>query len=419
MVPRIKPPARDERLNDRTVWLNCRAATMAPGGAPYGAIEDAAIVARDGRIEWVGPRAELTGTEDTQAIDLGGRWVTPGLIDCHTHIVYGGNRAQEFEMRLEGASYEEIARAGGGILSTVRATRAASEETLFAGALARAHELLAEGATVLEVKSGYGLDVETELRMLRVARRLGESLPATVRATCLAAHAVPPEYEGCADAYIDEVCRPVIAQAAAEGLADAVDGFCERIAFDTKQIARVFDEALAHDLPVRLHAEQLSDQGGTQLAARYDALSMDHLEYVSEEGVAAMAAAGSVAVMLPGAFYTLRETQLPPIDAFRTHGVPMAVSTDANPGSSPARSLLLMLNMACTLFRMTPEEALAGVTREAARALGLATDHGMIAPGRYADLAVWDFEHPAELSYWIKAPAPAALYCHGTRTQVP
>ncbi len=397
----------------RTVWLNGRAATMAAGSA-WGEIDDAAIVARDGRIEWVGARGDLGATDDAEVVDLGGRWVTPGLVDCHTHLVYGGTRAREFEMRLQGASYEEIARAGGGIVSTVRDTRAASEEELFAGALERARELLAEGVTVLEVKSGYGLDAETELRMLRVVRQLGEAIPATVRATCLAAHALPPEYDGRHDAYIDEVCVPVVERAAKLGLADAVDGFCERIAFDREQIARVFDAARAQGLPVRLHAEQLSDQGGTQMAAGYGALSMDHLEYVTADGVRAMAAAGSVAVIMPGAFYTLRETRLPPIDLFRGHGVPMAVATDANPGSSPARSLLLMLNMVCTLFRMTPAEAFAGVTREGARALGLGHEYGTLEAGKCADLAVWDFDHPAELAYWIKAPAPVAVYRHGS-----
>lgn len=394
------------------IWLNCRAATMAPG-SDWGEIADAAIVARDGRITWVGERADLRDTGEAEIIDLGGRWVTPGLIDCHTHLVHGGTRAREFEMRLQGAGYEEIARAGGGIVSTVRDTRAADEETLLADATTRARELLAEGVTVLEVKSGYGLNEETELRMLRVARQLGEVLPATVRTTCLAAHALPPEYRDRPDAYIDEVCRPVVARAAELGLADAVDGFCERIAFDRHQIARVFDTAREHGLPVRLHAEQLSDQGGTEMAAGYGALSMDHLEYVSEAGVRAMAAAGSVAVIMPGAFYTLRETQLPPIQMFRDHAVPMAVATDANPGSSPARSLLLMLNMVCTLFRMTPAEAFAGVTREAARALGLQGEYGTLAAGCHADLAVWDFDHPAELAYWLKAPPPVAVYRHG------
>jgi len=397
-----------------TVWLNCRAATMRPDGRPYGAIEDAAIAAKDGRIAWIGARGEVPADPGAETIDLGGRWVTPGLVDCHTHVVFGGNRAREFEMRLEGASYEEIARAGGGILSTVRDTRAASTEALLDGATARVRELMAEGVTVLEVKSGYGLDEATEVRMLEVARRLGERLPLTVRTSCLAAHALPPEYTHRADDYIDLVCNTIIPRVADAGLADAVDAFCERIAFDTAQTERVFAAARRYDLPVKLHAEQLSDQGGTQLAARYGALSMDHLEYISEDGIRAMADAGSVAVILPGAFYSLHETRVPPIDRFRAHGVPMAVATDANPGSSPARSLLLMLNMACTLFRLTPEEALAGVTRNAARALGLAHDYGTLEVGRYADLVAWnDIEHPAELSYWIGGRRATSRYRHG------
>ncbi|WP_372610240.1 imidazolonepropionase [Halomonas sp.] len=399
-----------------TLWTNCHAATMVPSSA-FGAIDDAAIAVRDWRIAWIGPRAELEDTlEDAGAhevVDLEGRWVTPGLIDCHTHLVYGGDRAAEFEMRLEGADYEAIVRAGGGIVSSVRATRAASFEQLCASAERRARELLAEGVTVLEIKSGYGLDEATEARMLTVARHLGETLPATVRTTCLAANALPPEYAERPDDYIDLVCERILPQVAEAGLADAVDAFCERIAFDTAQTERVFRTAHALGLPVKLHAEQLSDQGGTQLAARYDALSMDHVEYVSAEGVAAMAAAGSVAVLLPGAFYTLRETQVPPIAAFREHGVPMVVATDANPGTSPARSLLLMLNMACTQFRLTPEEALAGVTREAARALDLADDYGTLETGKRADLVAWDIDQPAELAYWIGMPRPARILRHG------
>jgi imidazolonepropionase len=316
-------------------------------------------------------------------------------------------------MRLEGADYEAIARAGGGILSTVTATRAATESQLVAAAEARARELLAEGVTVLEIKSGYGLDTDTEMRMLAAARGLGERLPVTVRTSCLAAHALPPEYDGQADAYIDHVCEEILPRVAAAGLADAVDAFCEHIAFDAAQIERVFMAAAALGLPVRLHAELRSDQGGTQVAARYRALSVDHLEYVSEEGVRAMAAAGSVAVMLPGAFYTLRETRRPPVDLFREYGVPLAVATDANPGTSPARSLLLMLNMACTLFHMTPEEALAGVTREAARALALQDDYGTLERGKRADLVAWDIDHPVELAYWIGTPPPARIMRDG------
>jgi len=401
-------------VNWDSLWLNCRVATMA-GEEAYGAIDDAAIAVQDGRIAWVGPRAELPDGQMGETVELGGRWVTPGLIDCHTHVVFGAARAREFEMRLEGASYEAIARAGGGILSTVRDTRAATDEALLAGALERARERIQEGVTVLEIKSGYGLDDETEARMLRVARQVGEHLPVTVRTTCLAAHALPPEYAERPNDYIDRVCDRIIPRIAEAGLADAVDAFCERIAFDAAQTERVFQAARAHGLPVKLHAEQLSDQGGTQLAARYGALSMDHLEYVSAAGVRAMAEAGSVAVMLPGAFHTLRETQIPPIDRFRRHSVPLALATDANPGSSPARSLLLMLNLGCTLFRMTPEEALAGVTREAARALGLEGSHGTLEAGKAADFAVWDVDHPAELSYWIGAPPPVFHVRHGER----
>lgn len=395
-----------------TLWTGCHAATMVPGH-PYGVIEDAAIRVREGRIAWIGRRSELSDTSRYTVVDLGGRWVTPGLIDCHTHLVYGGHRAREFEMRLDGADYAAIADAGGGIVSTVHATRSATEAQLVSAAEKRARELLAEGVTVLEIKSGYGLDTDSEMRTLAAARRLGERLPATVRTSCLAAHALPPEYAGQADAYIDLVCEEILPRVAKAGLADAVDAFCEKIAFNAAQTERVFVAATALGLPVKLHAEQLSDQGGTQVAARYHALSMDHLEYVSEAGVRAMAEAGSVAVMLPGAFYTLRESRRPPIDLFRKHGVPLAVATDANPGTSPARSLLLMLNMACTLFRMTPEEALAGVTREAARALGLQKDYGTLETGKRADLVAWDIDHPVELAYWIGTPPPVRIMRHG------
>lgn len=369
---------------------------MSPG-APYGLIPDAAIAVRGGRIAAVGPAAEVAAA-DLPVRDLGGRLVTPALVDCHTHVVFGGNRAREFEMRLEGASYEEVARAGGGIVSTVRATRAADEAALLAAALPRVDAMLAEGVATIEVKSGYGLDMDTELRMLRVAREIGRVRPVRVVTSFLGAHAVPAGAE--ADAYIDEVCIPTLRAAHAEGLVDAVDGFCEGIAFSPAQIARVFDVARELGVPVKLHAEQLSNLGGAKLAAGYGALSADHLEYLDEAGVAAMAAAGTVAVILPGAFYTLRETQAPPIALFRGHGVAMAVASDCNPGSAPMTSLLLAMNMACTLFRMTPEEALAGATRVAAQALGL-TDCGVIAPGMRADLAVWDVEHPSELAYRI------------------
>ena len=374
-------------------------ATMQPGGAAYGLIEDAAIVIDGARIVWVGAAADLPAEHRAHARrDFGGRLVTPALIDCHTHIVHGGDRALEFEMRLNGASYEQIARAGGGIVSTVAATRAADEATLLASALGRVDALIAGGVGAVEVKSGYGLDMETELRMLRVARRIARMRPIRVVASFLGAHAVPPDLG--ADAYIDTICIPALRAAHAEGLVDAVDGFCEGIAFSPAQIARVFDAAQALGLPVKLHAEQLSNLGGAALAARYGALSADHLEYLDDAGARAMAAAGVAAVILPGAFYTLRETQKPPIGLLRAHGVPMAVATDWNPGSSPLGSVLLAMNMACTLFGLTPEEALAGATRNAARALGLG-DCGAVAPGLRADLAIWDVKSPAALSYGV------------------
>jgi len=384
-----------------TLFVDMTAATMQDSEAAYGLISDAAIAVSDGAITWVGPVTDLPADlRDLPRQSLGGRLVTPGLIDCHTHIVHGGDRAVEFEMRLNGASYEEVARAGGGIVSTVTATRGASEDELLAEALRRVDVLIAEGVTCIEVKSGYGLDIETELRMLRVARKIAESRPLRVKTTFLGAHATPAEYSGRDDAYIDEVCIPALRAAHAEGLVDAVDGFCEGIAFQPAQIARVFDVAQDLGLPVKLHAEQLSSLGGAKLAASYGALSADHIEYLDEDGVRAMAEAGTVAVILPGAFYTLRETQAPPIALLRKHGVPMALATDINPGSSPLNSLLLTLNMGCTLFRMTPEEALRGATQNAARALGL-TDAGTLAPGMRADLAVWDIRHPAELAYRI------------------
>ncbi|QXT39501.1 imidazolonepropionase [Gymnodinialimonas ceratoperidinii] len=369
--------------------------------ADYGLISNGAVALDGDRIAWVGAMADLPAEHrDVPSRDLGGRLLTPGLIDCHTHVVYGGNRAAEFELRLNGASYEEVARAGGGIVSTVTATRAASEEALLADALTRVDALIAEGVTLIEVKSGYGLSVEAELKMLRAARRIAEARPVEVVTSFLGAHATPPEYKDRPDAYIDEVCIPALRAAHAEGLVDAVDGFCEGIAFDTAQIARVFDVARELGLPVKLHAEQLSNIGGTQLAARYGALSADHVEYATEADARALAASGTVATVLPGAFYTLRETQAPPIQAFRDHGVPMALATDCNPGSSPLTSPLLTMNMACTLFRMTPLEALLGMTAHAARALGHG-DRGRIAPGLRADLAVWDADHPSELAYRI------------------
>jgi imidazolonepropionase len=380
---------------------HARIASMANDQAPYGLIDNGAVAVRDGHIAWVGPQSDVPSDHaDLERTPLAGRLVTPGLIDCHTHVVFGGNRAAEFEMRLNGASYEEVARAGGGIISTVKATREAGEEELIGSALPRIDAMLAGGVTTIEVKSGYGLDAETELRMLRAAQTIAKLRPVRIVTTFLGAHAAPPEYEDRADAYIDEVCIPTLRAAHAEGLVDAVDGFCEGIAFSTAQISQVFDVAKALKLPVKLHAEQLSNLGGAKLAASYGALSADHLEYLDEGGVAAMAKSGTVAVMLPGAFYTLRETQMPPIAILRQYGVPMALATDCNPGSSPMTSLLMAMNMGCTLFRMTPLEALKGVTVHAARALGL-NDCGVIAAGLRADFAVWNVEHPGELSYRI------------------
>ena len=384
---------------------NATLATMTNGTS---LMDGAAILIEGDRIAWVGPMADAPARVDSR--DLGGRLVTPGLIDCHTHLVHGGNRAREFEMRLNGASYEEVARAGGGIISTVRATREASEADLLASSLLRLDRMLAEGVTTVEVKSGYGLTVADELKMLRVARALAKARPVTVHVSFLAAHAVPPEFTGRADAYIDEVCLPALRAAHAEGLVDSVDGFCEGIAFSPAQIERVFVEARRLGLPVRLHAEQLSNLGGAALAARHGALSADHLEYLDAAGAQAMAQAGTVAVILPGAFYTLRDTQLPPIGLLRQHGVRMAVATDCNPGTAPMTSLTLAMNMACTLFRMTPDEVLAGVTTHAATGLGL-SDRGRIAPGQRADLAIWEARHPAELSYRIGAtPLYARIY---------
>lgn len=388
---------------------DCRAATMSDNGQAYGAIEDAAIAIADGRIAWIGPRAELPQVKSHETVKLAGRWVTPGLIDCHTHLVYGGDRAAEFELRLKGASYEEIARAGGGIASTVKATRAASLDDLVASAALRLASLMAEGVTTIEIKSGYGLDLATERKQLLAARRLAEARLVTVRTTCLAAHALPPEFADNSESYIDLVCNQILPAIAAEGLADAVDAFCEKIAFTPAQTRRVFAAARKLGLPVKLHAEQLSDQGGAQLAAEFNALSCDHLEYVSDVGVAAMANSGTVAVLLPGAFYALRETKLPPIETLRRAGVPIAIATDHNPGTSPTLSLLLMLSMGTTFFRLTPEEVLAGATRHAARALGLQDSHGQLQPGKTADLAIWSIERPAELSYWFGANPCAGI----------
>ncbi|MCZ8335119.1 MAG: imidazolonepropionase [Rhodobacteraceae bacterium] len=374
------------------------AATMRGG---YGLIPDAALLIEGDTIVWIGPRSSAPRAE---TLDMQGKLLTPGLIDAHTHLVFAGNRAAEFELRLQGASYEDIARAGGGILSTVTATRTASEDDLIAQSLPRLDAMIAQGTTTVEIKSGYGLTVADELKMLRAARRLGQLRPVTITTTHLAAHAIPPEYKGNPDAYIDEVAIPSLRAAHAEGLIDAVDAFCETIAFTPAQVDRLFTAARALGLRVKLHAEQLSDQGGAQLAARHAALSADHLEHLSSEGIADMAHAGTVAGILPGAFYTLRDTNVPPIAALRAAGVPMAVATDCNPGSSPMTSLPLAMNMACTLFRMTPEEALLGTTAHAARALGL-TDRGTLAPGMRADLCLWNLTHPAELSYRIGADA--------------
>jgi imidazolonepropionase len=390
--------ARNESNQD--VWVNTHLATMASENG-YGLVRDAALVVSQGKIAWVGlrkdlPRDLLSGAQ--QVFDVKGSWITPGLIDCHTHLVYGGNRAREFEMRLKGVSYEEIARQGGGIRSTVAATRAADEAILFRESAKRLLSLMAEGVTTVEIKSGYGLDLETETKILRVARRLGEKFPVTVCPTYLGAHALPPEFEGNSDAYIDFVCRDVLPKLVSENLATAVDVFCEKIAFTPDQTERVFKAALDHGLRVKIHAEQLSDQGGASLAAKYGALSADHLEYLSEAGAQALAQSGTVAVLLPGASYYLREPRIPPIDLMRRYGISMAVSTDCNPGTSPVGSLLLMVNMACTLFRLTSEEALAAVTRNAAKALGLEKRIGTLDPGKDADFVVWDISDPAELA---------------------
>lgn len=383
------------------VWRNARLATMADGVAGLGIVEKGAIAARDGLIVYAGAEADMPASagQGAETVDCNGRWITPGLIDCHTHLVYAGNRANEFEMRLAGATYEEVARAGGGIVSSVKSLRAANEDELVAQTLPRLDALLAEGVTTVEVKSGYGLDLDNERKSLRAARRLANERRVTVRTTCLAAHALPPEARGDKDAFINLVAGTILPDVAADKLADAVDGFCEGIAFSPEQIARVFDKAKALGLPVKLHADQLSNLHGAALAASYGALSADHLEYTDEAGAAAMAKAGTVATILPGAYYFIRETKKPPIELFRSHGVKMAVATDSNPGTSPLTSLLLTMNMAATLFGLTVDECLAGVTREAARALGLLKQTGTLEAGKSADLAIWDIERPAELVY--------------------
>jgi len=384
-----------------TLFRNAQIATMTPGKS-YGLIENGAVVISADRIKWVGAEKELPDEfAGLQGKNLEGRLVTPALIDCHTHLVYGGSRATEFELRLKGASYEEISRSGGGILSTVKATRTATEEELFTQSLPRFDALLAEGVGTVEIKSGYGLDLETEIKMLRVARKLGKERSVRVKTSFLGAHAIPPEFSGKADAYIDFVCEEVLPAVHYENLVDAVDGFCENIAFSPNQISKVFEKAKSFGLPVKLHAEQLSNLGGARLAAKYGALSADHLEFLDQTGVEVMGESGTVAVLLPGAFYTLRETQLPPLDSLRKAEVPIAIATDCNPGSSPLTSILLCMNMACTLFRMTPEEALCGVTIIAAQALGIGDEVGTIEVGKKAELAVWNVDQPAELAYRV------------------
>ena len=395
-----------------------RIATMCESTAPYGVASAAdAIAISDGRIAWIGEQTTLQGKTASVQRSLDGRWITPALIDCHTHLVFSGDRASEFEQRLQGASYEEIARAGGGIMSTVRATRDATSEELFDLALPRVSALADEGVATLEIKSGYGLELDTEIRMLEVARRLGEETAVDIRTTLLAAHTVPPEFVGEADRYIDMICNEMLPQVAERNLADAVDAYCESIAFSGPQVAKLFAAAKQHGLPVKLHADQLSDCGGAELAAHFAALSADHLEYTSPAGVQALAAAQSVAVLLPGAFLTLGETRLPPVDALRSSGVAIAIATDCNPGTSPICSLRTAMMLACRLFRLTPEECLAGATRNAARALGLDEDRGTLQIGKRADIAVWNISHPRELAYWVGTPQLAELLTgrHTTR----
>jgi imidazolonepropionase len=381
------------------VWTGARIATLDPSQAGIGVIEDGALAARDGRIAWVGSASDMPAWQAADQIALEGRWITPGLVDCHTHLVYGGERAHEFELRLAGASYEAIARAGGGILSTVKATRAASQDELVAAALPRLDALMAEGVTTIEIKSGYGLEAETEAKQLRAARRLGELRPVSVTTTFLGAHALPPEANGDKEAYIASICTEMLPMIARGGIADAVDAFMEGIAFNGMQTARVFEVAKRLGLPLKLHADQLSNLGGARLAASYGALSADHLEYTDEDGAVAMARAGTVATLLPGAFYFIRETQKPPVELLRKHRVRIAIATDCNPGSSPLTSLLLAMNMAATLFRLTVEEIIAGATREAAHALGRQGEIGTLQVGKWCDLAIWNVDRLAELPY--------------------
>ena len=399
----------------QTLWLNINLATMTEAATGYGAVTGAALAIGDGKIVWLGKEADLPEYKKSgvEMIDGQGKWLTPGLIDCHTHLVYGGNRANEFEMRLQGKSYQEIAQAGGGIISTVKATRAATEAELLASALPRLTALHQQGVTTVEIKSGYGLDLENEIKMLNVAGELAKHLPVTIKRTFLGAHALPIEFKDNADGYIELVCHEMIPVIAKEQLADSVDVFCENIGFTLAQTERVFTTAQQHNLAIKVHAEQLSDLGGTELAAKYHALSSEHVEFLSERGVKAMSAANMTAVLLPGAFYFLRETQLPPIELLRKHGVAMAIATDVNPGSSPICSLQLMLNMACTLFKLTPAEALAGVTCNAAKALGLSTSKGQLSVGFDADIAVWNISQPAELCYQFGVNPLSALIQNG------
>jgi imidazolonepropionase len=392
-------PAPD--LHCDLLLTDANLATMQAGGEAYGAIENAALAIRDGRITWLGPMSELPEIAATETRCIDGRWLTPALIDCHTHLVFAGDRAREFEQRLQGVSYEEIARAGGGINSTVNATRQADPATLFDSARRRLDALMEDGVATIEIKSGYGLDRDTELTMLEVARTLGEQTGASIVTTFLGAHSIPSEYKGRADDYIDLLVSEVLPAAHERGLVDAVDAYCESIAFSTGQIAKVFECAAGMNIPVKLHADQLSDGGGAELAASFSALSADHLEYTSAAGVSALAKAGSTAVLLPGAFLTLGETQLPPVEMLREHGVPIAVATDCNPGTSPVCSLQTAMSLATSQFKLTPEECLAGVTREAARALNLHDDRGTLQIGKRADIAEWDINHPSELSYWM------------------
>ncbi|MBO6151114.1 MAG: imidazolonepropionase [Acinetobacter sp.] len=400
----------------KKLWINCHIATMQDG--QYSSIEQAAIVTFAQHIHWIGAEKDVPVDDYAEIIDLNGAWVTPGLIDCHTHSVFGGNRSVEFEKRLQGVSYAEIAASGGGIASTVRATREASEEQLLASALKRIRCLLKDGVTTIEIKSGYGLDYANERKMLRVIRKIADTLPMTVRATCLAAHALPPEYQDQSDAYIEHICTEMLPKLHQEGLVDAVDAFCEHLAFSPAQVERVFKAAQALNLPVKLHAEQLSSLGGSTLAARYHALSADHLEFMTEDDVKAMAASGTVAVLLPGAFYFLRETKYPPLESLHQQSVRIALSSDLNPGTSPALSLRLMMNMGSTLFRLTPEQTLAAVTIHAAHALGLQDTHGSLEQGKVADFIAWDIEHPSEIVYWLGGDLPKRIIQHGTEISI-